>query len=264
MIKTFARGLGAVVFSLAALGAQAEESLSIGATPVPHAELLEFIRPALKKEGVALQVRVFNDYVQPIQATADKQLDANFFLHRPYLDTFNKEHGTGIVPVPDAEVHIEPFGVYSRKLKSLEDVASGATVVIPNDPSNAGRAFALLQRAGLIKLKDPSNILSTARDIVENPKKLVFRELDAAFLPRALDDADLALINTNYALAAGLQPTRDALLLEGADSPYVNIVTARPDNADSPAIAKLMKALRSPEVKAFIEKKYNGAIVPAF
>ncbi|MDO4905477.1 MAG: MetQ/NlpA family ABC transporter substrate-binding protein [Lautropia sp.] len=264
MIKTLVRGLGAVTLSLAALGAQAQERISVGATPVPHAELLEFIKPTLKKEGVELQVRVFNDYVQPIQATVDKQLDANFFLHRPYLDSFNKEHKTNIVPVPDAEVHVEPFGMYSRKIKALDEIKEGATVVIPNDPSNGGRALLLLEKAGLVELKEPGNLLATSRDLAANPKKLKFRELDAAFLPRALDDADLALINTNYALAAGLMPTRDALVLEGADSPYVNIVTARPDNADSAAIAKLMKALRSPEVKQFIEKKYGGAIVPAF
>lgn len=264
MMKSFARSLAAAALvSLTAVGAQAE-TLSVAATPVPHAELLEFVKPALKKEGVDLKIRVFNDYVQPIQATADKAIDANFFLHRPYLDTYNKEHKTDIVPVPDAEVHVEPFGMYSRKLKSLDALKDGATVVIPNDPSNAGRALLLLQKAGLLKLKDPTNLLATSRDLAENPRKLKFRELDAAFLPRALDDADLALINTNYALAAGLQPTRDALVLEGADSPYVNIVTARPDNASSPAIAKLMKALRSAEVKKFIEDKYKGAIVPAF
>lgn len=264
MIKSFARSLAAAaVVSLAAAGVHAE-TLSVAATPVPHAELLEFVRPMLKKEGVELKVRVFNDYVQPIQATADKAIDANFFLHRPYLDTYNREHKTNIVPVADAEVHVEPFGMYSRKVKTLDELKDGATVVIPNDPSNGGRALLLLQKAGLVKLKDPTNLLSTARDLAENPKKLKFRELDAAFLPRALDDADLALINTNYALVAGLQPTKDALVLEGADSPYVNLVTARPDNADAPAIAKLMKALRSPEVKQFIEEKYKGAIVPAF
>lgn len=264
MIKKFARGLtAAAVFSLAAVGVQAE-TLSVAATPVPHAELLEFVKPALKKEGVDLKVRVFNDYVQPIQATADKAIDANFFLHRPYLDTYNKEHKTNIVPVPDAEVHVEPFGMYSRKIKSLDEIKNGATVVLPNDPSNGARALLLLHKANLITLKDPNNLLSTSRDLAANPKKLRFRELDAAFLPRALDDADLALINTNYALAAGLQPTKDALVLEGADSPYVNIVTARPDNAESPAIAKLMKALRSEDVKKFIEEKYKGAIVPAF
>lgn len=264
MIKSLARGLvAAAIVSLTAAGAQAE-TLSVAATPVPHAELLEFVKPTLKKEGVDLKVRVFNDYVQPIQATADKAIDANFFLHRPYLDTYNKEHKTDIVPVPDAEVHVEPFGMYSRKIKKLDDLKDGATVVIPNDPSNGGRALLLLQKAGLITLKDPTNLLATSRDLADNPRKLKFRELEAAFLPRALDDADLALINTNYALAAGLQPTKDALVLEGADSPYVNIVTARPDNAASPAIAKLMKALRSPEVKKFIEDKYKGAIVPAF
>ena len=264
MIKKLARRLTAVaVLSLAVAGVQAE-TLSVAATPVPHAELLEFVKPKLKAEGVELRVRVFNDYVQPIQATVDKAVDANFFLHRPYLDSFNKEHKTNIVPVPEAAVHVEPFGLYSRKIKSLNDLQDGATVVLPNDPSNGGRALLLLQKAGIIKLKDPTNILSTSRDLAENPHKLKFRELDAAFLPRALDDADLALINTTYALAAGLQPTRDALLLEGADSPYANIVTARPDNAESPAIAKLMKALRSPETKKFIEEKYKGAIIPAF
>ena len=255
MIKKLARRLTAVaVLSLAAAGVQAE-TLSVAATPVPHAELLDFVKPKLKAEGVELRVRVFNDYVQPIQATVDKAVDANFFLHRPYLDSFNKEHKTNIVPVPEAAVHVEPFGLYSRKIKSLNDLQDGATVVLPNDPSNGGRALLLLQKAGIIKLKDPTNILSTSRDLAENPHKLKFRELDAAFLPRALDDAELA---------AGLQPTRDALLLEGADSPYANIVTARPDNAESPAIAKLMKALRSPETKKFIEEKYKGAIIPAF
>lgn len=140
MIKSLARGLlAAAIVSLSAAGAQAE-TLSVAATPVPHAELLEFVKPTLKKEGVDLKVRVFNDYVQPIQATADKAIDANFFLHRPYLDTYNKEHKTDIVPVPDAEVHVEPFGMYSRKVSKLDDLKNGATVVIPNDPSNGGRA----------------------------------------------------------------------------------------------------------------------------
>lgn len=264
MIKKFARQLtAAAVFVLSAAGVQAE-TLSVAATPVPHAELLEFVRPQLKAQGIDLKVRVFNDYVQPIQATVDKAVDANFFLHRPYLDSFNKEHKTNIVPVPEAAVHVEPFGMYSRKLKRLDELKDGATVVLPNDPSNGGRALLLLQKAGLVTLKDPANILSTSRDLAANPRHLKFRELDAAFLPRALEDADLALINTNYALAAGLQPNRDALVLEGSDSPYANIVTARPENADTPAIAKLMKALRSPETKKFIEEKYKGAIVPAF
>lgn len=264
MIKKFARQLtAAAVFVLSAAGVQAE-TLSVAATPVPHAELLEFVRPQLRAQGIDLKVRVFNDYVQPIQATVDKAVDANFFLHRPYLDSFNKEHKTNIVPVPEAAVHVEPFGMYSRKLKRLDELKDGATVVLPNDPSNGGRALLLLQKAGLVTLKDPANILSTSRDLAANPRHLKFRELDAAFLPRALEDADLALINTNYALAAGLQPNRDALVLEGSDSPYANIVTARPENADTPAIAKLMKALRSPETKKFIEEKYKGAIVPAF
>src|SRR5690606_13446853 len=170
-------------------------------------------------------------------------LDANFFQHKPYLDTFNKDRGTHLVSV--GLVHVEPFGGYSRKIKSLAELPSGATVAIPNDPSNSGRALLLLQKQGLLKLKDPSNIVATPLDIAENPKKLKFRELEAAMLPRALDDVELALINTNYALEAGLVPTKDALFIEGADSPYANLVAARPDNQNSPAIKKLVDALHS-------------------
>lgn len=243
-------------------GAAQAEKLSVAATPVPHAELLEFVKPVLAKEGVQLDIKVFTDYVQPNQQVADGHIDANFFQHKPYLDTFNKEHGTHLVSV--GLVHVEPFGAYSRKIKKIGQLKDGALVAVPNDPSNGARALLLLQKQGLIKLKDPKNILATARDIVENPKKLKFKELEAATLPRVLPDVDLALINTNYALEAGLNPIKDALFIEGSDSPYANIVVTTPAKKDSAAIKKLMAALNSPATRNFILEKYKGAIVPAF
>ena len=248
--------------SVISVSASAAEKLIVAATPIPHAEILELIKPTLAKEGVDLQIKVFTDYVQPNLQLADKQLDANFFQHQPYLDTFNKDRKTNLVSV--GLVHVEPFGGYSKKIKSLAELKDGATIAIPNDPSNSGRALLLLQKQGLLKLKDPSNIVATPIDIAENPKKLKFRELEAAMLPRSFDDLDLALINTNYALEAGLVPTRDALFIEGADSPYANLVAARPDNKDAPAVKKLVNALHSEAVRKFIIEKYKGAVVPAF
>ncbi|MET1079475.1 MAG: MetQ/NlpA family ABC transporter substrate-binding protein [Pseudomonas sp.] len=248
--------------ALVSFSSQAAESLSVAATAVPHAEILEFIKPALAKDGVELNIKVFTDYVQPNVQVAEKRLDANFFQHQPYLDEFNKGRGTALVAV--AGVHVEPFGAYSSKVKSLTELPEGASVVIPNDATNGGRALLLLQKAGLITLKDAGNILSTPKDIASNPKSIKVRELEAATLPRVLGQVDLALINTNYALEAKLNPTQDALLIEGSDSPYVNILVARPDNKDAPAMQKLAKALNSPEVKAFILEKYQGAVVPAF
>jgi len=250
----------ALILATAAFYAQAADKITVAGTAVPHAEILEFIKPQLAKEGVELTVKVFTDYVQPNVQVAEKNLDANFFQHQPYLDSFNKEKGAKLVSV--AGVHVEPFGIYSRKLKSLKELKSGATVAIPNDATNGGRALLLLEKAGLIKLKD--NILATQKDISSNTKKLKIKELEAAALPRVLDQVDLALINTNYALEAKLVPTKDALFIEGKQSPYVNILVAREDNKNSPAIQKLAAALKSPAVKKFIEEKYNGAVVPAF
>lgn len=256
--------LFAAVAAFAALStaANAAETLSVAATAVPHAEILEFVKPTLAKEGVDLKVKVFTDYIQPNVQVAEKRLDANFFQHQPYLDVFNKDKGTNLISV--AGVHLEPLGAYSSKFKTLEEIPSGANVVIPNDATNGGRALLLLQKAGLIKLKDAANILSTPKDIAENPKGLKFRELEAATLPRVLTQVDLALINTNYALEAKLNPEKDALVIEGSDSPYVNILVARPDNKDSDAVKKLVAALHSPEVKQFIVEKYKGAVIPAF
>lgn len=256
--------LAAGLLAASAAGSLAQTTLTVGASPVPHAELLEFVKPVLKKEGIELNVKIFTDYVQPNLATEDKQLDANFFQNRPYLTAFNKERKTHVVEVPNSNVHVEPFGAYSLKIKDIKDLRNGATVAIPNDASNGGRALLLLAKAGVIKLKDANNWFVTERDIAENPKKLKFTPVEAAQLPRLLPDVDLALINTNYALEAKLVPTRDALLIESADSPYANFLAARPDNVNSPAIQKLVAALHTPEVKKFIADKYKGAIVPAF
>ncbi|OEC52755.1 MULTISPECIES: MetQ/NlpA family ABC transporter substrate-binding protein [Pseudomonadaceae] len=247
--------------AFAALSAQAD-TLTVAATPVPHAEILEFIKPQLAKEGVDLKIKVFTDYVQPNVQVAEKRLDANFFQHQPYLDEFNKSKGTQLVNV--AGVHIEPFGAYSSKIKKLDELPQGASVVIPNDATNGGRALLLLAKAGVITLKPEAGITATPKDIAENPKGIKVRELEAATLPRVLTQVDLALINTNYALEAKLNPTQDALAIEGSDSPYVNILVSRADNKDSTDMQKLAKALHSPEVKKFIEEKYKGAVVPAF
>lgn len=237
-------------------------TLVIGASPVPHAEILKAIAPLLEAQGIKLEIKEFTDYIQPNVQLAEKQLDANFFQHQPYLDQQNKDNGTDLVAV--TAVHVEPFGAYSKKIKDIAELADGAKVAIPNDATNGGRALILLAKNGLIKLKDDTNITSTKADITENKKNLDIIELDAAMLPRQLDEVDLALINTNYALEAGLVPTKDALFIEGTDSPYANILVARPDNKDSDAIKKLAAALNSPEAKAFIEEKYQGSIIPAF
>jgi D-methionine transport system substrate-binding protein len=234
----------------------------VAATAIPHAEILKQVKPILAKEGVNLEIKVFADYVQPNTQVAEKNIDLNYFQTKPYLDTFNREHKTDLVIVTG--VHIEPFGAYSRKYKSIDQLPNGATVTLPNDPSNQGRALLLLAKNGLITLNDPNNELATPKDIVANPKNLVFKPLEAAMLPRTLDEVDLALINTNYALAAGLNPTKDALLIEDKNSPYVNYLVGRPDNQNDPRVQKLAKALTSPEIKAFIEQKYQGAVLAAF
>lgn len=239
-----------------------EVTLKIGASSVPHAEILNSLKDKLKTQGVKLEVIEFNDYVQPNVQVFEKQLDANFFQHQPYLDQYNLDKKQNLVKV--VGVHIEPFGAYSQKVKSAAELKDGASVAIPNDPSNAGRALALMEKNGLIKLKDGVGIKGTVQDIVENKKKLQIKELDPAMLPRTIGEFDLALINTNYALQANLNPTKDALFIEDKNSPYVNIIVSRPDNKDSEAMQKLAKELNSADTKKFIEDKYKGAIVPAF
>jgi len=252
-----------VIFGSAALAGCSKpvsRALSVAATAVPHAEILKFVKPGLAAQGVELSVKVFNDYVQPNLQVDQKFLDANYFQTLPYLNAFNKEHGTKLLPV--VGVHVEPFGGYSRKVKKIADLPQGAVIALPNDPTNTGRALILLHKHGLIVLKDPSNIAATQRDIVANSKGFVFKELESPSLPRVLGEVDLALINTNYALDAKLDPRRDALIIEGPDSPYTNYLVARPDNKADPRIQALAVALTSREVAGFIRRIYRGAVIP--
>ena len=238
-------------------------TLKVGASPVPHAELLNFVKEDLKKEGVDLKVIEFTDFVTPNEALISGELDANYFQHIPHLNLImKKEQGANLVAV--SKVHVEPLGVYSKKIKSLAELKDKSLVAIPSDSTNEGRALILLHNAGVIKLKDSNNLLATPFDIVENPKKLKFQELDAAFLPRTLDNVDAAVITGNYALQAGYVPAKDAILLEGKESPYVNVLAVRQEDENNEDIKKLGKALTSEKVKKYINEKYNGAVVPAF
>ena len=246
----------------AAQGSDKKVVLKVGATPVPHAEILNEIKPLLAKDGIDLQIIEFTDYVKPNLSLNDKEIDANFFQHEPYLKKFAADRKLDLVNL--VAVHIEPMGVYSKKLKDIKSVPDGAKVAIPNDPTNGGRALNILAKAGLIKLKDGVGISATVGDIVENPKNLKITEAEAAMLPRTLDDVDLAVINSNFAMEAKLNPTKDALFIEPKDSPYANIVAVRKGDENRKEIQALKKALTSPEVKKFIEEKYKVAVIPAF
>ena len=225
------------------------KQIKVGATPVPHAEMLEQIKDDLKNDGVALEIVEFNDYVQP--------------QHQPYLDDFVKEHQE-LKLTSAGGIHIEPMGIYSKKIQKLEDLADGATVSIPNDPTNGGRALLLLEKAGLLKLKEGVGEKATPQDIVENSKNLQIQELEAAQVPRTLEDVDIAIINTNFAMQVNLVPTKDALFMEDSTSPYVNIVAVRQGDENRDEIKALMKELKSDKIKKFIEEKYKGEVVPAF
>ncbi|MDD1957517.1 MetQ/NlpA family ABC transporter substrate-binding protein [Pseudomonas sp. 8209] len=251
----------AVLAAVLSLSAHANEKLVVGATPVPHAEILEFVKPALAAEGVDLDIKVFSDFIQPNLQLAEKNLDANYYQYRPFLDEFNATRKTDLVPV--VGVHIEPFGAYSTRIRSIAELKDGASVAIPNDPVNAGRALVVLHEAGLLTLKDPSNTLATQRDIAANPRHLKIRELEGALLARAVNQVDLAFVFANYALEAGID-TSSALIVEKGKDLYVEYLVARPDNIDDPRIQKLAKALNSPQVRDFILTRYKGQIVPGF
>ena len=239
-----------------------DEQLSIGATPVPHSEILNFIKDDLAKEGIKLKIVEFTDYVTPNIALNDGSIDANFFQHVPYLKQFNEDRGLNLVSA--IKVHVEPIGLYSNKYKSLDEIPEGASIAIPNDPSNEGRALILLHNNGVITLDDPTNLNATPMDIAKNPKNLKFKELEAAQLPRVLPDVAAAVINTNYALEADLTPLEDAIIMEGSDSPYVNVIAVQKGDEDSEKIKTLKKVIQSKKVKDFILNEYKGAVVPAF
>ncbi len=260
-LASFAAGCGGGD-KKAAPAADKKVVLKVGATAVPHAEILNAIKPTLAKEGVDLQVIEFADYVKPNLAVNDKELDATFHQHLPFLNNLITERGLKLASV--GAVHIEPMGVYSKKIKDLKDIPEGAKIAIPNDPSNGGRALSILEAAKVIKLKEGVGVKAVVGDVVGNDKKVQFVEIEAPLLPRSLDDTDLAVINSNYAMEAKLNPVKDSLFTEPKESPYANIVAVRQGDEKRPEIEKLMKALTSPEVKKFIEDKYQGAVVPAF
>lgn len=234
--------------------------LVVGATPEPHATLLNLVVDDLAKEGITLEVKEFTDYVTPNDAVEYGEIDANYFQHIPYLESFNTEHGYHLVNA--GGIHIEPIALYSTKYKSLDEIPNGATIAIPNDPTNEGRALLLLQSAGLITLKDGSGLEAVPLDIESNPKNLKFTEIEAATLPRVIGDVDGAVINGNYAIPAGFIATRDGLFVEGADSPYVNVIAVKAGNENDPAVQALVKALKSDKVKSYVAEHYpNGEVI---
>ncbi|WP_393055838.1 MetQ/NlpA family ABC transporter substrate-binding protein [Streptomyces sp. LN549] len=246
-------------------GANADTSkaLVVAASPTPHADILGFVKKNLAaKAGLKLEVKEFTDYVLPNTATETGQVDANFFQHQPYLDDFNKKNNTHLVSV--GTVHLEPLGLYSKKVKDLGDIKSGQTIAVPNDTTNEGRALQLLAENGLITLKDGVGTSAKLSDITDK-KGLEFKELEAATVPRALNDVDAAVINGNYAIEADLKPATDALVLEKADgNPYANIIAVKKGNEKDARVEKLVKLLHSDEVKKFIEDSYQGSVIPAF
>ncbi len=237
-------------------------TIRIGATPVPHAEILEIVVPLLQTEGITVQIIEFTDYVLPNLALQDGELDANFFQHIPYLEGFNADRGTDLVPL--IGIHIEPLGIYSDKLSSLQDLPRRAQIAIPNDATNGGRALLLLQEAGLIKLEPEAGIQPTVFDITANELDIGFSELEAAQLSRVLPDVHAAVINGNYALQSGFNPVQDSLFLEGSESPYVNVIAVKAGDKENPVLLQLVEALLSDAVREFILEKYDGGVVPVF
>ena len=250
----------AVGFSGAVLAQ--DKPLKIGVTGGPHAQILEQVKKIAEKDGLKIQIVEFSDYVQPNAALSAGDLDANIYQHKPYLDAQVKDRGYKLVKVADT-VNF-PIGIYSKKVKDLKDLKEGARVGIPNDPTNGGRVLLVFQDKGLIKLKPEAGLKATPLDIVENPKKIKFVEVDAAQLPRTLDDLDASAINTTFALSAGLNPGKDAISQENAKSPYVNLLAVREQDKDKPWVAKLVKAYHSDEIRKFIQTEFKGSVIPGF
>ncbi|SDE92191.1 MetQ/NlpA family ABC transporter substrate-binding protein [Sporomusa acidovorans] len=260
--------LAVAAFSLVGCGKQAaspaaaNKPLKVGVTAGPHAEIMDAVKKAAEKNGLTIQVVEFNDYVQPNVALSQGDIDANSFQHQPYLDNMVKDRQYDIVSV--AKTVIFPMGIYSKKVKSLNELSPGATIAIPNDPTNGGRALLLLEKQGLIKLKPGVGLKAAAADIAENPRNFKIKELDAAQVPRSLEDVDLAAINTNYAMTAGLVPNKDSLAIEDGDSPYANIIAVRAKDKDNPAVAKLIKIYQSDEIKNFVSEHFKGSVAVAW
>ncbi|AQZ98883.1 MetQ/NlpA family ABC transporter substrate-binding protein [Comamonas kerstersii] len=251
--------------AIAAAGAytaHAQDAIKVGVTAGPHAQIMEHVKKVAEKDGLKIQIIEFSDYVQPNAALSSGDLHANSYQHQPYLDAQIKDRGYKFVKL--ANTVNFPIGLYSKKYKNLNDLPKGAKFGIPNDPTNGGRVLLLLQEQGLLKLKPNAGLKATPLDVVENPKKLKFVELDAAQLPRSLDDLDASAINTNFAISAGLNPKRDAIALERADNPYVNILVVREGEQNAPWASKLVKAYQDASTKEFIDVTFQGSVFPSF
>jgi D-methionine transport system substrate-binding protein len=253
----------AALLSLAALPAAAQtQTIRIGVTPGPHAQIFETVKPIVAAKGIDIRIVEFSDYVVPNAALASGDIEANSFQNQPYLDNQKADRGFKIETV--AQTVNFPIGVYSKKHKSFEALPNGGTISIPNDPTNGGRALLVLQDKGLIKLKDNVGYKPTPLDITDNPKKIKFVEIEAAQAPRVLDDVDAAVINTNYATQAGLDPVKDPIARENPKGPYVNIIAVRSEDKDKPWVKALVEAYRSPEVKRFVEEKFKGSVLTSW
>ena len=268
-VKTTALSL-AVVFALGLTGCGSSQTtktasdkpLKVGVTAGPHAEIMDVVKKVAEKDGLKIEVVEFNDYFQPNVALNQGDIDLNSFQHQPYLDNIIADRKYEISFL--AKTVIFPMGIYSKKVKNINELQPGATIAIPNDPTNGGRALLLLEKVGLIKLKPNAGLKAAVIDIGENTKNLKIKELDAAQIPRSLDDIDLAAINTNYAMTAGLVPTKDAIALEDPDSPYANIIAVRTKDKENPAFQKFVKAYHSEEVKQFVQEHFKGSVVAAW
>ena len=274
--KNFLAGSAALIASsiLAACGnsgsasssASETKTLTVAASPSPHAEILNnFAVPKLKDQNIDLEVKEYTDYIIPNQVTSSGEVDANYFQHINYLNNYNKENGTDLVGV--AAIHYEPFGIYAGKSSDLKNIADGAKIAVPNDPTNEGRAFLLLQQEGLVTLKDPENLEATPVDVAENPHSLNFVEVEAAAVPRQLQDVDFAVINGNYAIEAGLHVS-DAVSVEAADGTaveqYANYIVTTPDKQDDDRIKALVSVLTSDDFKTYLKDTYDEDVLPAF
>lgn len=253
-----------IAASLAALfaGSALAETIKIGVTPAEHAQIMEQVKKVAATKGLDLEILEFSDYVVPNQALADGELQANSFQHQPYLDNQIADRKFDLVSV--GTTITTPMGVYSKKVKSLDELKDGATVGIPNDPTNGGRAILVLASKGLVKVNPEAGLKVTPADVTENPKNIQFVELDAAQLPRSLDDTDISVINTNYATAAGLNPKKDSIAIESEKSPYANVIAINAKDKDAPWVKTLVESYHSPEVKTFILEKYNGTVIPSW
>ena len=260
--SSLARLLAAALLAAGLAAAQAADVVRLGVTAGPHAQIAEVAKKVAARDGIDLRIVEFQDYIRPNAALDAGDLDANSYQHRPFLDSQIQARGYKLSAVGYTVTF--PMGFYSKRVKSLAALPHGARVGIPNDPSNSGRALQLLQKAGVLKLKAGAGIAATATDIVDNPKGLQIVQLEAAQLARSLDDLDASAINTNYAIQAGLVPTRDAVAIEDAQGPWANLLAVRTADKDKPWVAKLVKAYQSPEVRAFVADKFNGSMVPAF